>query len=365
MKSLSIHKSWLVLSLLLGVLYTFATELYANADWFTSLTYGTLVALLCASLSLLLEVQVKLERTDEGISNLATSVQEIIDILRINSDVATTRHELGRRKPYVAQAGIRTLRKYANGFYATDNGYAIEGEQGSLAAYEEFWRLLLEKQKTLGFSDNRRLIARITHSLDIGLWSLREKNNAQTLKQLQEDFVKAGGIVVRILIHTDEKPNAEYIEVMKWMRRVGMDVRYVSSKRSSFSPQFRYDFLLVMNDVENESYVAKWYSSPPGTRLDKCEISDTIDDDLLARWNALVHASIPEYGELDIIPLTRQFGEKSTSSRFPRLYALGRRFTNWGRDHGWVKPELPNSPPDATESSVRDSRGSEELNQDG
>ncbi|MBB4634611.1 hypothetical protein [Longimicrobium terrae] len=344
MKRFNVHKSWMLLSLAVGLIYAELTETHAHNDWFEPLTYGIFISMLSVSIALLLEIHSKLEATDEGLQELEQMSQEVIDMLRLNSIVATTRYELQRRKPYVAQAGVRTLRKYAKSFYVTPTGYAVEGEQGALTAYEEFWRLLLEKQRKLGFSDHHRLIARTTHSNDISLWSLRERNNAHTLKQLQEDFIKAGGIVIRIFIHSDEKPSPQYLQVMNWMSKVGVDVRYVSSDDPSVTPDFRYDFLLIMNDADSEHYVSKWYSGSHGMLLDKCEISDVIDDDVLGRWNALVHASTAEYGELDMIPLARQFGEKSTSKRFSRARAWKRKVENWGRDKGLLKPERPVRP---------------------
>lgn len=341
MKTFNVHTSWLLLSLVIGLAYTFATEIYSEEKWFLPVTYGMYVTLLGVCISLLLEIQAKMRKTDDDLQSLADRAQELIDMHRLNSAVSNTRYELQKRKPYVALAGVRTLRKYAKSFYVTSDGYAVEGEQGALTSYEEFWRLLVDKQKKLGFSDAKRLIARITHSNDISLWSLRDRNNAHTLRQLQENFIKAGGIIVRIFIHAAEEPTEEYRQVMDWMEEIGVDARYVSSNHPNIAIDFRYDFLLVRNDVENEHYVAKWYTGSHGMLLDKCEISDVIDDDVLARWNALVHASIAKYQELDVIPLSRQFGEKSTSRRFPRVHSLKRAVGNWARDRGWIEPGHP------------------------
>lgn len=98
------------------------------------------------------------ERLLENLKNEDKKIREIF--LHLNS-----------RDHRVKEFGSTLVNKYLNGFELRKNGFHLVGEYWALKTYVNFWSFLAAEQEKRKKEGNQQfIIARITHSNDIGIW---------------------------------------------------------------------------------------------------------------------------------------------------------------------------------------------------
>lgn len=180
--------------------------------------------------------------------------------------------------------GNNMIQKYLEGFKVDNEGITFTGEHWSLSTYIQFWEYLANKQKQIKESkigDN--IIARITHSNDINIWKSDTKlyrSYSESSYLYQKKFTDNGGIIVRILLGEDDKPNDDYKQVMKKMEGAGIEAKYLPQKYIS---EKDFDFLFLAD----EGIVMKWFSGNKGQKLSKCTIVDNVENVVEQTWAKL------------------------------------------------------------------------------
>lgn len=297
-----------IISLLVGAVYALLSFYIGGSTKdaaFTALTYGIFISIISSTLILLIE-QV---RTVPRIKDILQQVQEqqadqkkLLDMLSTDSNrVHELRTHLSSLSPLVKGLGMKVLEDYLESLRTIEDGFLIEGSYWSLKAYESFWQFLVREQNKVGDDEERCLIARITHTNDINIWNPENEMKARLLLLHQEAFIKAGGKIVRILIGTPSNLNdrgAEgYRKAKELMEAKNIEVKYIASKGEDYS----YDFAWV----ENSKYVVKWYSGVGGQALDKCEIFDSVDENVRDMWRTLADRAQKEDSAIESIPASR------------------------------------------------------------
>jgi hypothetical protein len=318
-KSTKLEIGWAVFSIVVGLIYGIVSFLFADTSFQASVTHGLLIALLSTAVSFLIilinlytDSRERLDAMREAGGRVDASVNRIEDGVKGTNDLLLDlcadkerlegfRTNLLKRKELVREAGLRTLTNYLNEFRVTPTGFAVRGEQWALHAYTRLWEMMTRSQREIGENPDRCIIARVTHSNDIRLWTREEVHNSFYLLTLQKQFIEAGGIIVRIFVCPDETPNPSYVKVMDEMKEIGIDARYVWQRQIA---QFPYDFLCL----HDEGIVAKWYAGADGKTLGMCEIQDQIEDLVEERWNVLADLTHANYGDVQVIPKHRHIG---------------------------------------------------------
>jgi hypothetical protein len=282
-----------VVSTLLGVIYGFVTSKQPGSSDFDSITYGFFTSLLLATFGLLfqqIKTVPKIEHLLQEVKTYEQDLQRLADTLSADGDrLSKLRTHLASRSPFMKLVGQHILGIYTKQIQTTDFGFTLESEHWALKGYEKFWQHLVEEQQRQGNDDGKRLIARITHANNIKIW-LDEEFLSSTLLMHQGAFVRAGGIIIRILVgpyKNLEDPEAKYyLEAKKRMSEYGIVTKYVSSLNINYS----YDFAWIDNPSSPTSGdIVKWYSGAGGQMIDKCEFLDELEEGIRDTWIALAY----------------------------------------------------------------------------
>jgi hypothetical protein len=255
----------------------------------TTTTNGVVVSLLVTLCALAVQLirRVRFVETEVG---SATRALEDLDERMSNEDadrkaIRSVRRRLNRLKGSLAELGNLTLTDYASGFQATDNGWSVIGENHALDVYTAVWDDLVTRQREIGDDDERKIIARVTHSNAIDLWTGDRVPHTQELLALQRAFVEAGGMVIRIFLGPDDDPNEEYQRAMTAMDELGIDVRYARRMNSS-NPRTGHNDFLYLHDDE---YTVTWESDVGGGPIYRTQLIQGPNEDVRKRWNRLWH----------------------------------------------------------------------------
>jgi hypothetical protein len=211
--------------------------------------------------------------------------------------------------PLVRNAGKASYKDYSQKFQTTDHGYEVSGEDWSLSAYARVWERLVETQKQIeADGSNRVLIARVTHSNDIEIWNANGpfgRSRAEGMLSLQRDFIKHGGIIVRLLLYRPGESIETYTQVKEAMEEIGIETRLCEL---DLTDEAEFDFLwaTTAEDSENQHCVVKWFPVIGGRRLARCEITDLADEDVRRLWRHFAIRSEGKEGSFRNIPKDRQ-----------------------------------------------------------
>jgi hypothetical protein len=208
----------------------------------------------------------------------------------------------------VRNAGRASHKDYTQKFQTNDHGYEVYGEDWSLSAYSRVWERLVEEQKQLQSHGNKdMLIARVTHSNDIDIWNANGagRSRAEGLLSLQRDFIRHGGVIVRLLLYRASDSLDKYHHVKDAMESIGIETRLCELDSTDDAP---FDFLWATSNEasENQHCVVKWYPVAGGLRLAKCEITDLADEDVRRIWRHFAIRSENIEGNFESIPHDRQ-----------------------------------------------------------
>ncbi|MFO0885459.1 MAG: hypothetical protein U0894_14940 [Pirellulales bacterium] len=205
-------------------------------------------------------------------------------------------------------AGRMSQNDHSAKFLANEHGFEVTGEEWSLSGYQRVWEQLVEFQKRIQSENSGRcIVARITHSNDIDIWNENGKagaSRAESLLDLQENFIKHGGVIVRLLLYQGEQPGEIYESVAKRMQSIGIESRLCELKSDD---EARFDFLWACLDEKNDEMhcVVKWFPGTGGLRLAGCEITDIADDEVRRLWRLFGGRSERKDGPFKHIPATR------------------------------------------------------------
>ena len=301
---MSLHNSFvisgIIISILIGLIIFLALDPRDNE------IETRILAFMCFSLlgiivTIVLSHDRILVKNSEAINSIFNNTEKLTSlsnsIKEDHQQLADIRKYLSRKSPMIYHIGSQIITNYLNDIKLEDNGFGVEGEYWALKCYRTFWEYLLAEQQKRQRSVQPPMIARITHSSDIRLWMKDREARAEELLILQQEFVKANGIIVRILIGPDKVMSGEYQDVKRQMEKVGIEVKYIAAKTND---DRSYDFLWL-ND---ENYVLLWYTGV-GPFLSKCVITDSPDPDIGSRWRVLATRAEKEDSKIFKIPEER------------------------------------------------------------
>jgi hypothetical protein len=206
----------------------------------------------------------------------------------------------------ISRSEDEIYKTYNSKFDRDETGFKVVGQEWSLEAYEVIWRHLVQTQKELCTKKSKHfIICRITHSTDITIWSTKKELSAtaMSLLQLQKDFVEFGGKIIRVIIHPNEKPSEDYLQVEGDMRKANIITRLVPVISNA---EYNYDFLwastnesaLDCHGDHNIQVIVKWHPGNHGVRLKECEITNIVDNDLRRLWRLYANlANVTEIPE--------------------------------------------------------------------
>lgn len=236
-----------------------------------------------------------LPRIFEDVSNSAKQLDQITNIqlkealkkiedLGSDHKVNEVNNRLASLNGMAKVFGSKVYYNYLRNFRLVDNGFAVEGEQFALSSYAEFWRQLNEEQNIRNALKKPCLIARITHSNEIQIWDPNMEPKAYKQAKLslynsQKEFVKNGGIIVRVLIGREKAPNANYKSIIEKMSEIGIEVKYFDETVYNVPD---YDFLYLAD----EGIVLKWYAAL-GQNLTGFEVTDAVEDEVKEVWETI------------------------------------------------------------------------------
>lgn len=260
-----------------------------------SAIYGIFAAMLFFCMCKLVkidELQVlnneKKEKVDNAICGLASQseelkkISEFIHKIEERNLIQFSQHLDSLESDIVKLTGQDFLEEHIRVLGIKPNGFALGEENSALKSYTFFWKRLVERQKGIGNKEADKLIARITHSNDIDIWNVEGSNNeeAKELLDLQGQFIKSGGIIVRILLGKAEEMNSDYIQVADRMKEKGIEVKYLCVNKD-----LDYDFLWVNGgNKDQENFVVKWFSGAGGRKLSSCEILGFVERTIKNKW---------------------------------------------------------------------------------
>lgn len=183
---------------------------------------------------------------------------------------------LSNKSPMIRDVGLDVISTYLRKIERYNDGFKINGNVWAKEGYIMFWEKMIAEQMEFGFDDDRRMIARVTHSNDIGIWS-NSTRVSRRMMQLQKRFIDRGGIILRCLIGKGEHPSEEYLSTMQEMEGIGIEVRYFDINQVEETP---YDFLYL----HDERMILKWFSYQNGKSLGGFSVSQAPESEVVNRW---------------------------------------------------------------------------------
>lgn len=290
------------ISVLIGVIYSMTMAIIVG-DFSDAVSHGVNLTILLAILSLLIQQVKRVPRIEELVQMV--KYQETLQkdlVFSINGEKQRANElltHLHSRNELVHITGRRILDDYMDSFKRIEHGFEIKGAYWVMRSYAEFWKNLVAKQRLVGPDPNACLVVRVTHSSDIKLLHPDEEEWANQLILHQHEFIKAGGIVLRILIGKELEMNSHYAFVKEKCESIGVEVKYVCAKASD---NFSYDFLWLADD----NYVVQWYTNVSGDKLDRCEIRDQEDESVISQWRMLFYRAAEEDSAFRKLPKYRE-----------------------------------------------------------
>jgi hypothetical protein len=310
-----------IISLLVGVLFSIEVlKVYNANEPFPIIVFSICFAVVLETFLLLLRNTSKMPHLEkllqsvDRMNDLESKVR--LGMSMIDKQNKNTQHfieELGKERfkildvrshlylsnEYIRDVGTAILTDYYSKFQKFDNGFYVEGSQWALRAYSHFWNNLVEKQKLIGKDIERCIIARITHSNDVGIWI---PDSAQTKLFLshQRKFIEYGGIIVRIFIGNGPDPNERYKKAMGEMKAIGIVVRYFDMHTIGDE---RDDFMYI-HDLQ---VTLRWYSAQSGKDLSGFSMVHGQPADIKERWRTLFHLALDSPEPITEIPPSREF----------------------------------------------------------
>jgi hypothetical protein len=197
--------------------------------------------------------------------NTAQSLQHF-EFLASEQRIRDLRQRLNEKDDLIKLAGLKTVDQYLASVRASEGirGIKVQGEQLALAAYENFWITLVEHQAECRNDPTSAFGAvRITHSSSMKVW---DTDSGRALLRHQQRYVELGGIIVRILLDTPEKPAPMVEGIMKRMVEAGIYVYYL---QNSEVETLVSDFLWV------GPYELSWRAGANRAALQECELMQT------------------------------------------------------------------------------------------
>jgi hypothetical protein len=160
--------------------------------------------------------------------------------------------------------GIRDFSSSFNIKNDDQNSVEIKGERITLNTYKSFWQQLKEKQALISASGQSNMTVLVTHSTTVRVWT---KPIATNLIELQKEFVKLHGSVIRILVKHEASRDSihTYRSVTEKMRNAGIIVFVLELTDDEV---LHYDFLIVPEFF----YVFQWTSDVAGRDISGCEM---------------------------------------------------------------------------------------------
>lgn len=255
-------------------------------------------------LTLLIEIFISAKDIPENTNTLSRIDSEMSNVDKFVKNLSTDKKRVSEieghlfgREPFVRDFGFKIWYDYLDGFQITEGGIFLDGEEISIKAAIKLWRILSLKQLS---NSEQRIVARITHSNDISIWLPEEREMSNDLYVYQQQFISAGGIIVRFLIGPNKVPDDRYNRAMKKMESIGIEVRYFYIGDVG---ERDFDFLYL----HRESFVLKWYSGIQGKNLSGCFISDKREEEIINRWSTLFYKAKNEGNPITSIPKELEF----------------------------------------------------------
>ena len=246
----------------------------------------------------------KVEELQKSINRQLESSQNIFETLKQEeTKIKEIFLHLNSKDLLFKEFGTILINDYLNGFSLTKKGIDLTGEYWALQTYVKFWETICNEQVIRkAQKGDKPLIARITHSNNVDIWLESNSPYRQfsvTLYLLQQKFIEDGGVVVRMLIGPTPEPNEKYIQVIKTMEDIGIEVKYFCNNEVEESD---YDFLYL----DDEEMVLKWQSAQSGVRLAKCIVENFIDNRIKRSWDYLYYRCKEKGTPVISIPEDRQ-----------------------------------------------------------
>lgn len=298
-----------VFSLLLGVLFgviTFFTAPDGSDTYsFASFAVGLIVTLLLETVFLSLKCSIDSSNDSRELRVQAKELRDLAKMLKeshkhgsqLTVDFQRHIENLNRA---VKVSGEAAYRDYLSEFSVTSGGFEVKSEEWAIRAYQRLWEFLVRRQLDMSTSKPSKngvddcIIARITHSNDINIWRSGSEmgRHAESLLLLQEEFIKAGGKIVRLLLMRDasDESGKRYEDVREAMTKKGIEAIVLPIDEKDNLP---YDFLWATDKEESIQCVCKWFSSAGGWRLASCEITENVDDKVRQSWRTWANRCPP------------------------------------------------------------------------
>lgn len=199
---------------------------------------------------------------DVVLKNTTQGLQHF-EFLASEQRIRDLRQRLNEKDDLIKRAGLKTVDEYLTSLRASEGmrGIKVQGEQLALAAYEDFWITLVEHQAECRSDPMNAFGAvRITHSSSMKVW---DTDIGRALIRHQQRYVELGGVIVRILLDTPEKPESAVENIIKRMVEAGIYVYYL---QDSEVEKLVSDFLWV------GSYELSWRAGANRKALQECEL---------------------------------------------------------------------------------------------
>jgi len=189
------------------------------------------------------------------------------------------------------QTGYHALGKALSGFSLTkdDPFITVSGQELTFETYAYFWKRILELQKEPRFLGRRRvrMVARLTHSSEIGPWGDDQSESLRKVTVTHGEFRRHGGTVFRIFLDNGKTGSLDnYERAIKEMERVDVHCAYMRWTPNSRieANDFKSDFCII----DPDEYSSDWFFSEG--KVDRCEIGRRKKkyEDNRASWTRLV-----------------------------------------------------------------------------
>ncbi|MTB52784.1 hypothetical protein [Lewinella sp. W8] len=244
----------------------------------------------------------------------ANNIKDRISISQINSNLKSLNEYINddRRNELTKSSLLELTSQYFKRLEIQNDSFLIQGEQTILNAYSLFWENMIIEQKRRKKLKKDPLIARITHSNSLRVWSDNGPDQTKDLYKLQKEFIDYGGRVIRFIgiSKANLTPDENTKHVLSKMDAHDICAYYVPAKKD----YLEYDYLYLYD----EKLILRWYTTSGGTHIARMEVVEnaTTEDPAYESWSDLWYLCIELHGNAakerlnGIIPDNRQFSKR-------------------------------------------------------
>lgn len=230
------------------------------------------------------KVQSSVDRNRSKDRETANKLEKAIDNINFASDFVNKITMVGDKTETIRKVSQKAIGQFVANLDVNnhEDRVVFSGQQTSIAAYAEFWRIIRDEQRRRKKKDEQPLVARITHSNSIEIWlrdGLSKRGDLAKIRTYEEDFVEADGAIFRILVNADRTPKnsdrtSDYLTAAKRMGGHGVVPAYVDISQD-INGDFddpEYDFIMV--DLGDDGVISLlWRTSGSARYIGGCEIS--------------------------------------------------------------------------------------------